>query len=371
MFLEILQPQGDPFAEPQVLMMNLLVETGVMTAVADRLDNRLNLVRQIARKPEIDCQLPESEKKQSDEIHEEIAKIERFMSRFLLLWNVLMKFCADLFPKHFPVSKLIILTNGCMEQIDPICKNKKVQIEYVKFLRKLLCQSDDSVTRTIVESSHFITVIKKVNKKENMLSAQVKAVFEEMKKIQWFKLHQQFVEFYKDTLDQLKVHNKAVETLVNHNKRIRGNSKFISHTDSENHLDTGYNIKQPVSEPDISKSPKSAPEHFTIVENPEESDMLKNLENEELFGNIKRGRSLESLMKEYGDDLNIQIVQTNTVPNVLDTDPNQQNLDLLNEQENSPKIDLNINLGKRKASIEEGNEEMIEFDELPEKRISA
>ena len=379
MFLEILQPQGDPFAEPQVQLMNYLVQSGVVGELADKLDARLSMVKLVIGNFEIGSH-PAADHSLPTQREEEIAKIELYLNRLLLLWNVLMKYCADLFPLNYPASRLVVLVDRCMELIDPSCKQKKLQMEYLKFLKKLLGQSDESVAYVIVESSHFITVIKKVNKKENMISAQVKAIFEEMKKLQWFKLHQHFVETYKDTLESLKVHNKAIDVLLNHNKRMRHNIRSSSHIEEEKQSEKQSekrSVNVDFTEPNGISSPLSAQ-----ISSPGplgDLDPMSLPQLEGLFKKIRNSRHSDD--EENGDahdvflGINFKVNESlsGAVQIVPETEVESKSAHRDRDGENGVKLEITFDLGKRNSTDndqDDDNDEALDDGSLPVKRLS-
>lgn len=376
MFLEILQPHGDPFAEPQVMLMNHLVEAGVLGELADKLDARLSVLKLVIGNPEAVGPAGSTENPH-EQREAEIARIERFLNRFLLLWNILMKHCADLFPQHYPAGRLVTLAEGCIEQVDPGCKNKKLQMEYVKFLRKLLTQSDESVAQVLVKSSHFITVIKKVNRKNNMLSSQVRAVFEEMKKLQWFKLHQQFVETYKDTLEDLKRHNLAIETLVNHNKRMRHNMRASSHVDEEK-VSERQSEKKSVGADFIELNGLNSPISGDAKSSSAlgEIDPLPTPQLENLFKKFRSSKNSDDDDDDEKDNhdifpgLGFKGNGHSPTTQQIVPEPDIEIKSAKSEGDTSAKFEICFDLGKRDGSENGDEEEPTENGEFPTKRFS-
>lgn len=226
MFMEILQPQGDPFAEPQVLAMSHLVKSGVLNELADKISYLLEQYKLLLAQKEHgkDCQ---------KELEEQTSRLKVFIHRFLLFWSVITKYCAEQLAQTYPSSKLAGLVDSVVAAVDPDCKDKYLQVEYVKFLRALVCSNEDNVNTAFMQARHFLKVINLVSRKDNMLSAQVNAVFGELKKLQCFKLHQVFVETHKDLFDNLKDRNPFLESLINHNRKARRSLRKSSQMDDE------------------------------------------------------------------------------------------------------------------------------------------
>ena len=81
MFMEILYPQGDPFTDPQVLLMNMLLQRGIIAA----------LVKQM----------------QPADAANDPVKARTYVFRLLLLLVVIMRFCSDLLPQNIAMEEVI------------------------------------------------------------------------------------------------------------------------------------------------------------------------------------------------------------------------------------------------------------------------
>lgn len=368
MFLEILQPQGDPFAEPQVMLMNYLVQSGVIRDVADKLDARLSVFKLILTNPDMHNQDEDSES-----VAESKAKIKTFLRRLLLLWSLLMKFCSDLFQQNYPASSLASLANRCIKEVDPLCKDKSMQIQYLKYLKKLLTQVDDSVSKAFMDSNHFINIVEKTNRKNNMISAQVRAIFEELKKLQCFKLHEQFVDAHKDTLERLKTSNVAVEALLNHNRRMRQSMRASSHVEDEKASEK-QSEKKSIGDYFESNSMNS-PMSNGDMNSPRlgEADQISIRQIENLFKKIKSNKASDDEDDKYSHDIFPGLGHRNNhfksnKDEIFFTDKEEKSMH--SDGEGAPKIEFFFELDKREE--EEDNETHTELDDghLPTKRIS-
>lgn len=214
MFVEILHPQGDPFAEPQVLAMDHLAKSGVLKKLADKLTELQTEFKITLAKAALQTVT-------QSELAEKQNKLKQFVHRLLLLWTMVARFCSDVLTSSFPSSQLASLINSVLAVIDPHCRDKHLQVDYVKFLKLLLVASDESSSTAFMQADHFLTVIAKTAGKDNLLASQVAAVFAEMKKLHCFKLHHQFVETHAAFLEPLALKSSSLASLLNHNKKAR------------------------------------------------------------------------------------------------------------------------------------------------------
>lgn len=373
MFLEILQPQGDPFAEPQVLVMNYFLQNNVFKDLAEKLEKRLN---KFAAKQNVTNGSLKGEEKIGEEYQKERHNIKRYLHRLLLLWSQIMKFCSDNVITCYPASSLAILVNQCVNQVDNECEDKFLQMEFIKFIRKLLIVADDSIDKLFLQMDYFIKIIKRICHKENMLSAQVYAVFEEMKKLHCFKLHKTFIETNRLVLEGLKAKNKFIEALLNHNKRVRSLMKNSSHTEeergSERHSERKSVTEQgelngPISPLSMENAHGGLPDIDLISSKQMEQFFRKKKEN---FHEDDEGNDSHEIFpglvvsKHHSPKKSSDI---HMVQEALEnSDPNEQSA----ESEGSSKLMFYLDLKKREDESSDDDEDMPANSGYPQKRMS-
>ena len=351
MFMEILQPQGDPFAEPQVLTMNHFVKADILKDLSENLNSLLQEFRTL-----------KIQKEHTEEGRKEIAahcnKLKLYIHRFLLFWSVIVKYCSEQISQSFPSSSLADLINKVVSAVDPICKDKYLQVEYVKFLKILIGGSDENTNNAFMRSTHYLEIISHVSRKDNMLSAQVNSVFHELKKLQCFKLHQIFVETHKELLEKLKDGNPFLDSLLNHNKKMRRSMRKSSQVEdekasgilSERGSDAGPGNNSPVS------GALSSP--FNNDQDSHEIKSLKAL----LFN--KKNKSSDDEDDDGGHDifprLSNPIRNFNQSP-VKPKSPDQH-LPSNDEDEKRPPITIELNLSLGKKDYNDDDDEDFEDD---------
>lgn len=360
MFLEILHPQGDPFAEPQILAMSHFAKAGIIRQLSDRLQELLQEYKILIAKKDNGADV-------GLEISDHKDKLRVFIHRFLLLWSVIARFCPEQISQYYPSTQLAVLVDSVTSSIDPDCADKFLQSEYVKFLKLLVSSNEENVGTAFMQSHHFLQVIQAVAWKDNMLSAQVNAVYAELKKLHCFKLHQLFVETHKELLEKLKEGNPALAAFLNHNKKARKSLRKSSQMDEEKisvvPSDKGSD-KHEANNHNSPRSTNSAP-HGSPVALDLETNEIKNLKA--LLLN-KKAKSSDDEDDEHDVFPGLgHPIRNFTQSPLKPKSPEIPQLSMEDDKKPTITIDLGIGLGKKTYDDDADDEEFCNEESKPRK----
>lgn len=354
--MEILHPQGDPFAEPQVLTMSHFAKSGVLKQLSERMHTLLQEYKILKAKREHGAEV-------DAEIEEHQSKLKLFIHRFLLLWSVICRFCPEQVHQNFPSTQLAGLVDSIVETLDSTCKDKYLQVEYVKFLRILVIGEDENTNAAFMNSRHFLNVIQSVCWKDNMISAQVNAVFNELRKLQSLKLLLLFVETHKELLEKLKEGNSFLAALLTHymklaRRKIKNSfqmdeektSGFLSDRGSDK-LDL-HGVSSPISS-------ISAP-HGSPIALDNETNEIKNLKALLLSKKAKSSDDEDDDSHEIFSGLGHPIRNFNQSPAKPRSPEKPPSLYGSDEKKSSITIDLGISLSKKEIDDNGDDEEFYD-----------
>lgn len=205
MLIEILNPQGDPYAEPQVMLMSALITKGTMRQLA-------NDIEEIAQRT-------------NRMTEHEAAKSRRYIHRFMLLLALVMKFCPDQIQSSLNLSILTQHIDSAVSSLDPDCMDKTLTMEFLKYLKKIVASQDESISRSLLDARHFLTILGKFHTRNNIISSQMGAIIEELKKMHCFKLHQLFIEANTEKLEEMREASLSLKGLFSHYEWIKKSAR--------------------------------------------------------------------------------------------------------------------------------------------------
>lgn len=184
MILETLHPHGDPMAEPQQLTIISWAQRGTLHDLMSKLGKRL-----------AEANSTESEK----------SKNRLYLCRYLILVNLCLRL-SDQVADCLNMYNVTAFLDEGMRKVDYECRDRPLQLEYLKYLRKVVLHTDDSFSRSLLDAKHLFVQIKCFGNRNNLLSSSIWAIFEDLRRLNIpyrFVLCQLFQGKFQDSLNEL------------------------------------------------------------------------------------------------------------------------------------------------------------------------
>lgn len=336
MLLDILNPQGDPYAEPQVPLMSSLVVKGVIGEMAKDIDDYALRANRI------------------DEEHN--VKAKRYIHRFLLLVAMVMKFCDDRVKDHLALDTLTKSVDHAVSVLDPQCTDKILTMEFLKYLKKVVSSQDSNISRSLLDANHFITIIKKVHRKNNILASQVNSICEELRKLHCFKLQKQFIESHREVLEEMSLYSQGINALLTHYEWIKNTTKSNMESTQK-----GSETKDPLILPTVNSR------KISDVSLPDPEELAHSREQIAILVNKVRTRKSGDEDDDDSDDI---FFSMKTGDRVVDENPISGSGSPLSRSESSTqRIEFSLVLDKRQPfDNDEEDGEMSEDSIHPNKK---
>ena len=206
MLLELLYPVGDAFYEPQALTFNLIVQKQILITIADSLSQT--------------CL-------KAAETEAEVSERKRFLHRYLIFWGLVVRSVPDSITKIvLQRGEIVKQIDECFAKVDPELQDKHLQLEYLKFTKKLVECNDDDVRKKFLDCSRFLSIFSKYTCKVNMLSSTANSILESIIKVSRSSYNiilPRFVAENQELLDTLTSKSSRVSRLVEFHKQMSQN----------------------------------------------------------------------------------------------------------------------------------------------------
>lgn len=210
MLMEILHPQGDPFAEPQLLLINMMLRKGIIKELVDRLEQDTN---------------------QNDLTVEKSRTLKTYLYRLFLLLVPVMKFGAEAVVTELPLGPLTKQLDSVFRKLDGDLKDKYLTIEYLKYLRRVVSTEDLSLP--FLEAGQFLVILANTKDRTNMISSLTAVILEDLRKLTGFKLLLKWVEANETQLELIAKTCPRLTSLMSHYNRIRTRRKNLGVLNSD------------------------------------------------------------------------------------------------------------------------------------------
>ncbi len=205
MFMEILHPQGDPFADPQLFLITMMIRKGIIKELVDRLEQETQTESLSLQKKTM---------------------LQSYLYRFFLLMVPVMKFQPEIVSQELPLGPLTKQLDGVFSKLDDGLRDKYLQIEYLKYVRRVV--ASDELNMPFLEARQFLCILARTKDHVNMISSLTAVILEDLRKLTSFKLLLKWVEINETKLEQIAKSCPRLASLMNHYNRTRNRRKSLS-----------------------------------------------------------------------------------------------------------------------------------------------
>lgn len=154
----------------------------------------------------------------------ERARNRRYLCRYMILVNLCLKL-SDQVADCLNMYNVTAFLDEGMRKVDQDCRDKSLQLEYLKYIRKVVLHTDDSFSRSLLDAKHLFEQIKKFGKGYNLLSSSIRAIFEDLRRLNVpyrFVLCQLFQGKFQETLNELSYIDSVKAFLDPTKSKIKG-----------------------------------------------------------------------------------------------------------------------------------------------------